>query len=94
MQAFAVRSHGGHTYNQTAARPGAQHEDPRLVAYVVQSQITVEQLPIHCLCVVSLNKSLFDITGTTYIAPLKWREAGKVLRVPYETFVAFGVGIS
>ena len=49
MQAFAVRSHGGHTYNQAAARPGAQHEDLRLVVYVAQSQITVELLPIHCL---------------------------------------------
>ena len=81
MQAFAVRRHGGHTYNQAAAQPGAQHEDPRLVVCVVQSQITVEQLPVHCLLyVVSLNASLFDITVTPYIAPLKWCEACKVLR--------------
>ena len=31
MQGFAIRSHGGHTYNQTAAQAGIHHEDPRYV---------------------------------------------------------------
>ena len=31
-------------------------------------------------CVISLNESLFGITATANIAPLKWREACKVLR--------------
>ena len=35
--------------NQTAAQPGTQCEDPRLVTYVAQSQITVELLSIHFL---------------------------------------------
>ena len=40
MQAFVIRSHDDHAYNQTAGRPGTQHEDSRLVVYVAQSQIT------------------------------------------------------
>ena len=79
MQAFALCSHGGHTCNQTAARPGAQHEDPHFVVCVAQSQITVELQPV--CCVVSLNESLFSNTAKAYIAPLKWHVACKVLIV-------------
>ena len=79
MQALAVRSHGGHTYNQTAARPGAQHEDPRLVVYIAQSQITVELLPIHCL-LCSQPKCSVLLLLKAYFVPLKWYVACKVLK--------------
>ena len=78
MQAFAIRSHGCHTYDQTVAQPGAQYDDPCSVEYAAKSQITVEQLPVSC--VISLNESMFSNTATAYIAPLKWHVAYKVLK--------------
>ena len=53
---------------QTATRPGTQHEDPRLVVYVAQSQITVEQLCTSTLFTVYSQPELelFGITAADY----------------------------
>ena len=64
MQALAMVA----ILNHSAARPGAQHKDPHLVVYIPQSQIPMEQLPVHCF-LFNLNGSLF-ITAIAFIVPL------------------------